>query len=170
MDSDRILAMILSIIILLFGIVAVTVPETVFGFLVLIIGIIFLISGVCTAGIGLSAENGTPKMLLLGSGLISIVIGLLAVISPYVATIAIGYLIALWLVLNGLLTIAYAASVEWERHRILTGLSGVISFLIGLYLFINPQAGTALLTFILGVFFIISGLISLIMSAFFWKQ
>jgi uncharacterized membrane protein HdeD (DUF308 family) len=170
MDTDRIMAMILSIIVLLFGLVAVTAPAAVFEFLVLIIGIILLIFGILTAGIGLSAENGMPKMFLFGSGLISIVIGLLAIISPYVATVAIGYLIAIWLVVNGLLSLAYAVSVPWEKHRILTALGGIISFLIGIYLFINPDAGTAFLMLIIGIFFMISGILSLIMSAVFWKQ
>ncbi|MDD1686167.1 DUF308 domain-containing protein [Methanoregula sp.] len=170
MDTDRILAGILSIIILLFGLVAVIAPSTVFGILLLVIGIILIVFGILTAGIGLSAESGTPKMVLFGSGLISIVIGLLAILTPYIPTIAIGYLIALWLVINGLLSIAYAISVTWERHRILTGLVGVISFLIGMYLFFNPGAGSTFIILILGIFFIIAGILSLIMSAFFWKQ
>lgn len=170
MDSEKILAIILSIIVLLFGIVAVTAPTAVFDFLVLIVGVIFLIFGILTAGVALSAEGGTPKMILLGSGLVSILIGLLAIISPYVATIAIGYLIALWLTLNGLLTIAYAISITWEKHRILTGIAGVISLLIGIYLFTNPGAGTALIVMILGVFFVISGILSLIMALFYWKK
>ena len=170
MDSEKILAIILSIIVLLFGIVAVTAPTAVFDFLVLIVGVIFLIFGILTAGVALSAEGGTPKMIILGSGLVSILIGLLAIISPYVATIAIGYLIALWLTLNGLLTIAYAISITWEKHRILTGIAGVISLLIGIYLFTNPGAGTALIVMILGVFFVISGILSLIMALFYWKK
>jgi uncharacterized membrane protein HdeD (DUF308 family) len=170
MEKDRLFAAILSFIILLFGIIAVTAPAAVFDFLILITGIIILIFGILTAGIGLSAESGMPKTFLFGSGLISIFIGLLAIISPYIATIAIGYLIALWLVLNGLLSIAYAVSVQWEKHRILTGFCGIISFLIGIYLFVNPSAGTAFITFIVGIFFIISGIISLIMSVFFWKK
>jgi uncharacterized membrane protein HdeD (DUF308 family) len=164
------MAMALSVIVLLFGFVAVTAPGAIFEFLIIIIGIVLLLFGILTAGIGLSADNGMPKMLLFGSGLISIVIGLLAVISPYVATVAIGYLIAIWLVVNGLLSIAYAVSVPWEKHRILTGLGGIISFVLGIYLFINPAAGTAFITMIVGIFFMISGILSLIMSTLFWKQ
>lgn len=170
METDRILALIMSIIILLFGLVALTAPYAVFEFLVLIVGIIFLIMGIFTAGMGLSAESGMPKMFLLGSGLISIVIGLLAIISPYVATIAIGYLIAIWLVINGLLTIAYAVSVNWEKHRILTGFGGVISLLLGIFLFTNPAAGTAFITMIVGIFFLLSGIISIVMCIFYWKK
>ena len=62
------------------------------------------------------------------------------------------------------MTIAYAASISWEKHRILTGIGGVISLLLGVYLFINPDAGTALIIMILGIFFVISGIISLAMS------
>lgn len=170
MDTDRIMAVLASIIALLFGIIAVAAPSAVFEFLVLIVGIILLIIGILTAGLGLSAESGTPKMALFGSGLISIVIGLLAVISPFIATVAIGYLIAFWLVVNGVLSIAYAVSIKWEKHRILTAIGGIISFLIGLFLFVNPGAGTAFLTLILGIFFIISGILSLLMSLFFWKK
>lgn len=170
MDTDRIMAVVLSAIILLFGLVAVVIPSLIAGFLVMLIGIILLFIGILTAGLGLSTEDGQSKMVLLGSGLISIVIGLLAVITPIIATVAIGFLIAIWLVLNGVLTIAYAVSITWEKHRILSGLSGVISFLIGLYLFINPVAGTSFLILVLGIFFIISGLLSLLMSLFFWKR
>ena len=170
MNLGRILAVILSIIILLFGIVAVTTPAIVFEFFLVIIGVILLIFGILTAGIGLSAEGEMPKMFLLGSGLISIVIGLLAIFSPYVPTIALGFLIAIWLVVNGLLSIAYAVSVQWQKHRILNGLVGVISLLIGIYLFINPTAGTAFIVWIIGIFFIISGILSLVLSAFFWRQ
>lgn len=170
MDTDRIMGVVLSIILLLFGLVAITAPAAVFDLLVLIVGIILLVVGVLTAGLGLSAENGPPKMVLFGSGLISILIGLLAVITPYVATVAIGYLIAIWLVVNGLLSIAYAVSISWEKHRILSGLGGVISFFVGIYLFINPGAGTAFLVMVLGVFFVISGILSLVMSLFFWKK
>ncbi|PKL59456.1 MAG: hypothetical protein CVV33_07735 [Methanomicrobiales archaeon HGW-Methanomicrobiales-4] len=170
MDLDRILAVVISIIVLMFGLVAVTAPGAVFDFLVLIVGVILLIFGILTSGIGLSAEGGMPKMFLFGSGLVSILIGLLAILSPYVATIAIGYLIALWLVVNGLISIAYAVSVTWEKHRILTGLIGAVSFLIGMYLFVNPDIGTAVLTMIVGIFFLISGILSLIMSIFFWKK
>ena len=65
MDSERILTISLSVIILLFGIISVTVPSAVFDFLVLLAGVIFL-AGVLTAGLALSAESGTPKMILLG--------------------------------------------------------------------------------------------------------
>lgn len=170
MDADRILAVIVSITALLFGLAAIVAPSFIFEFLVFILGIILLIIGILTAGVGLSAESGAPKMVLLGSGLISIVIGLLAIISPFVATVAIGYLIAIWLVINGLLTIAYAISITWEKHRILTGIAGVVSFLIGIFLFIDPSAGTAFLTLILGIFFVIFGILSLIASIFYWKK
>ncbi|MDD1727735.1 MAG: DUF308 domain-containing protein [Methanospirillum sp.] len=159
----------MSLVTLGFGIVAVTAPLAVFDFLVMIIGLIFLFIGILTFGFGLSVPSGKAKLNMLSSGLISIVIGLLAVLSPYVATIAIGYLIALWLVANGLLTFAFAVSIEWEKHRICTGILGTISFLLGLYLFMNPSIGTAFLTLVLGIFFIAYGILSLITSLFFWK-
>lgn len=170
MDTDRILAMILSIIAILFGIAAMAAPTFIFDFLVLILGIILLIVGILTAGVALSAGSGTPKMVLLGSGLISIVIGLLAILSPYVATVAIGYLLAIWLVINGLLTIAYAVSIKWEKHRILSGLAGIVSFLVGIFLFVNPTTGTAFLTLIMGIFFVIFGILSFLACIFFWKK
>jgi uncharacterized membrane protein HdeD (DUF308 family) len=170
MDVDRILSIILGIIAILFGMIAIAVPAAVFDIIVFVVGIILLIFGILTAGMALSAESGMPKAFLLASGLISIFIGLLAVITPYVATIAIGYLIAIWLVINGLVSIAYAASVKWEKHRILTGVVGVISLLLGIFLFVNPTIGTAFLVLLLGIFFIILGILSIVMTAFFWKK
>lgn len=164
------MVMVLGIITILFGLVSVTFPEVIFDIFIIAIGIILVIFGILTAGVALSAEPGFEKTMLLGSGLISIIIGLLALLSPFVATVAIAYLIAIWLVVNGLITIAYAISVTWERHRILTGISGAISLLIGLYLFIFPVEGTAFLTMVIGIFFIISGIISLIMGVCYWKK
>lgn len=169
METDRIIAVVVSLIVLLFGLVGILMPTAVFEMLVMIIGILILLVGISTIGLGISAGSGLPKMALLSSGFISILLGLLAVISPYIATIAIGYLLALWMVINGIITIAYAVSIIWEKHRILTGLSGLISLCIGLFLFVSPDTGVAFLTMIMGIFFTISGILSLIMSLFFWK-
>lgn len=170
MDTDRVMVMVLGIITIIFGLVAFAFPQTIFDIFIIAIGVIFVIFGILTAGIALSAEPGFEKTLLLGSGLISLIMGLLAIMSPFVATVAIAYLIAIWLVVNGLITIAYAVSVTWEKHRILTGISGIVSLLLGLYLFIFPVEGTAFLTLVVGIFFIISGIVSLIIGVAFWKQ
>jgi len=170
MDTDRLLAGIIAVIAIIFGLCAIAMPMVVFELLVFLVGLILVIIGILTAGIALSEEPGMNKTLLLASGLISIVIGLLALISPYVATIGIAYLIAIWLVINGIVTLAYAASVTYAKHRILTGIWGVISLLIGLFLFLSPAVGVAFLTLIVGIFFIIFGLVSIVMVALYWKK
>ena len=164
------MAGIIALIAIIFGLIAIAMPEVVFEWLVFILGIILVVIGILTAGIALSEEPGMNKSLLLASGLISIVIGLLALLTPFVAIIAIGYLIAIWLLVNGIATIAYATSVSYAKHRILTGIWGVVSLLIGIFLFVSPGVGTAFLTLILGIFFIVYGLVSLVMVALYWKQ
>lgn len=172
MDTDRVMAVILSIIAILFGIVALAMPGLVFDAFIVIIGIILLVLGILTAGMALSVpvSEGYAKTILLGSGLFSIVIGLLALLTPFIATIAIAYLIAIWLVINGLLTVAYAFSIKWEKHRILSGLAGIIALLIGLFLFVSPLAGVELLILVVGIFFVIMGIVSLLMTAVYWKK
>ncbi|MBN1167003.1 MAG: DUF308 domain-containing protein [Methanospirillaceae archaeon] len=170
MDTDRLLAGVIALIAIIFGLIAIAVPFLLFELLILIIGIVLLIIGILTAGVALSQESGLNKTLLLCSGLLSIIIGLLALISPYVATIAIAYLIAIWLVINGIIAIAYAVSISYAKHRILTGIWGVVSLLIGLFLFVSPMVGIELLVLIVGIFFIIYGLVSLVMVALYWKQ
>lgn len=170
MDNDRLMAGILGVIVILFGLAALAFPSVVISSLVILIGAILVVVGVLTGGIALSAESGLPKTLLLTSALISLIIGLLALISPFIAIVGIAYLIGLWLLINGITTVAYAFSVSWATHRILTGFWGVVGILISLFLFINPALGMGLLTSIIGIFFIFFGIIFLIMAIFYWKQ
>ena len=98
-------------------------------------------------------------------GAAMLIIGLLAVILPHIATLTVQILIGVILLVAGVLNGAHALtirkwrSVTWEM--LLTAL-----FLIAGLLFITyPMSGAFALTVILGIFFLILG-IDLIFSGF----
>lgn len=102
-------------------------------------------------------------------GIALLVIGILAVILPYVATLTVQVLVAVILLLAGVLQIAHAVSVRKWRPVFWEGLFAVLFLLTGLLFLISPMSGAFALTVILGIFFLILGAFK-IQSAMAWRQ
>src|SRR5262249_4383687 len=101
-------------------------------------------------------------VLFLIQGLIMILLGLIAIGEPMVATIAVA-LFAGWLFiiggivgLVGLFTVHRAPSLWW------TALSSLLGIVIGLYLIWRPLAGVLSLTLVAATYFIAQGIVQII--------
>jgi uncharacterized membrane protein HdeD (DUF308 family) len=170
MDTPRTLFLLLGLIALLFGILAVVYPAVVLVSLVIIVGIIFLLLGIIMAGIGISDEPGIPRSLLIAGGLLGIIIGLIALISPYIATIAIGLIIGIWILVTAVVSISRAVAYKWMPHRVLLGLVGVLGLIVAFFVIFNPVGGTVAIMWVVGIYFIVIGLVAILEGLFFWKK
>lgn len=97
--------------------------------------------------------------ILLLEGLADICIGIMAVVWPALTILVLVMIIGFWALLTGVLEIFTAIKL---RHQIriewLLGLSGAISIIFSLILFINPGAGAVVLVWLLGAYDLIFGL------------
>lgn len=101
------------------------------------------------------------KVLLIG-GIVSVVLGLIAIIVPPLASVGITILVGIILLVGAVGMVAEAISRGSTGHRIWSAILAVLYVIAGVWLLINPVEGTITLTVVLIVFFLVIGLFRLI--------
>lgn len=115
-----------------------------------------------TVDLGHHGAKNTGSIIV---GILLIVAGLLAILVPFLAGIAVTAVIG-WLLL-----VAGAAHLFYGWHSRSTGaviwqmIIGLLYWLVGFYLIFHPARGLVTLTFLLAFYFVFEGIIELIMYA-----
>lgn len=115
-----------------------------------------------------------PSALLILLGIVLVIFGVLALANPLAASIAVTTLVGIAFLLGGVVQLWLAFSDDENPHRIWTGVIGVISLLAGVSLLADPLGGVISLTLLLGVLFLVTGIVRLVMALrlretpFFW--
>lgn len=97
-------------------------------------------------------------------GLIMIVLGMAAILFPFVATMAVEILIGWIFVISGAFGIVHAFGVRKWKGFLFSLLGAVLSLAIGIVLLFYPMAGMLSLTLLLAAFFFVSGIFRVIMA------
>ena len=145
------------------GVLMFTRPAATFAALVLVFGAYALVDGVLGVIAALRGARGDRSWwALLLAGLAGIVIGLVALVLPALATLVLLYVIALWAVLTGALEITAAVRLrEQIRDEWLLGLSGGLAIAFGVLIVIAPSAGALAVILLVGAYALLSGLVLL---------
>ena len=99
---------------------------------------------------------------LLALGIISIILGLLALGSSAFFTVASMIFFGWILLIMGILEMVYSF---WQRHWggfFLHLLNGILAIVVGLIMILNPAASAIILTLLLAMFFMVAGLFRII--------
>jgi uncharacterized membrane protein HdeD (DUF308 family) len=99
---------------------------------------------------------------LLALGILMIILGVVAMAAPVVATIAIQVMLGWLLVISGIAEGIHAFMVKEWRGFLLELLSAVLYLGVGLLLLIDPLKGALALTLILAVFLLVEGIFKII--------
>jgi uncharacterized membrane protein HdeD (DUF308 family) len=149
-----------GILAIVFGVVALLVPQIALVAIVALFGAWALIEGVTQiiAAWRMRTDGGYWWVGLL-EGIVSVAVGILVlIVSPVITAIAIVYLIGAWSIVTGALEIWFAIRLrEQIRGELLLGLAGLLSILFGLYLVIFPGAGLLGLLWLVGAFAVAFG-------------
>ena len=105
---------------------------------------------------------GQSWKMLLTAGIISVVLGAIAIIVPPLASVTITYLVGILLLIGAVAYVAEAISRGSTGHRIWSAVLAVLYVFAGVWLIINPVSGTITLTWILAIFFLLIGVLRLI--------
>jgi len=105
---------------------------------------------------------GKSWKLLLTAGIISTVLGAIAIIVPPLASVTVTYLFGILLLIGAVAFVAEAISRGSTGHRIWSAVLAVLYVFAGVWLIINPVSGTIALTWILASFFLLIGVLRLI--------
>lgn len=143
----------------IFGILAYVWPDITFTVLVLFFGAYALWDGVF-ALIGAFRTAGEGRWMLVLEGLVGIAAGLVTFIWPGAATLAILTIIAAWAIVTGIFEIITAIRLREEiKGEWLMLFSGLLSVLFGIALAIWPAAGLVAVTWMIGAYAIIFGIL-----------
>jgi uncharacterized membrane protein HdeD (DUF308 family) len=148
----------------IFGILAYVWPGITFTVLVLFFGAYALWDGVFAliAAFRTQAERRWPLVL---EGLVGIAAGVLTFIWPGAATLALLLIIGAWAFVTGIFEIVAAIRLREEiEGEWLLLVSGLLSVLFGIALAIWPAAGLVAVTWLIGAYSIVFGILLIVLG------
>ncbi len=155
-----------GILSVLFGIAAFVWPGITIAFLIALFAVYALLDGVISVVIGITQYGEHERWwAILLHGIAGIAAGILTIVWPQITGLVLLFLIAAWAILTGIFHIAAAIRLrkviegEW-----LLGLTGVISVLFGITLFLYPAAGALAVLWMIGIFAVLNGLMLIFLS------
>ena len=160
-----------GVVLLILGLFMLIQPLGTVKALVWVFGVFAIIDGLIAIAqwLGNRKEPGAGWWLV--SGLVGIAFGVIAVVWTGPTAQVIFYLIALWVLVLGVLGIIAAVVLYRSRdigwYWVLT--FGLVSFLFGLLLIMNPQTSVSVIVVLLGLFAFVGGVV-LVVSGFATKQ
>ncbi|MFD1882934.1 HdeD family acid-resistance protein [Paracoccus pacificus] len=152
---------------ILLGLLALFMPGATLASLLLVFGVFAVVDGVLAIVMGFRRRSHDDQWWSWAlDGVLSIIIGLMALFWPAATALAFVIWIAAWAVVGGVLRIIAAIRL---RHEIegewALGLSGLLSIIFGILIMVAPDAGLISIVWLIGIFALIFG-VSMVMLAF----
>jgi uncharacterized membrane protein HdeD (DUF308 family) len=150
----------------LFGIFAFIWPGVTLAALVLVWGAYAIADGVMALIAAFTMhEEGKPMGSLIIVGILGIAAGVVTFFWPGMTALVLLLFIASWAVLMGIFQIAAAVRLRKHiEHEWLLGLSGVVSIVFGVLMFLQPGAGALAVVWVIGSYAIFFGILLIALS------
>lgn len=151
---------------ILFGLTALLWSGATITVLVLWFGAFTFISGVFTSLAALNAASLHSQWgIMLVSGLLSVVVGLIALGSPVQMALAFVWVLGAWALFTGVFEVATGLTSPWIGSRKwLLVFAGMVSIAFGYLLMANPVVGAQSLVWIMGGYALLVGALFLVMG------
>jgi uncharacterized membrane protein HdeD (DUF308 family) len=143
-----------------FGLAALLWPGLTLAALVLLFGAYAIVDGVASLITALRRREPRSWEWHLVQGVLGIAAGIVAIVLPALAALALVVLVAAWAILTGVAEIVLAAKMK-ERlaTEVLWYLAGALSILLGLSLALFPAAGALAVTWLIGAYALFIGIV-----------
>ncbi|HTR17129.1 MAG TPA: HdeD family acid-resistance protein [Acetobacteraceae bacterium] len=145
---------------ILFGLVALALPGITLYTLLLLFAAYMLADGLFAiiSGIRAAAHHERWSLLLL-EGVLDLAIGLVAAAVPGLTLLVFVSLLAAWALISGIALVIAAFRLHATHGRFLLALSGFASIVWGALLFAFPAVGAVVLTWWLGIYALVFGVL-----------
>lgn len=150
---------------IVFGLIALFLPGATILTLVLFFSAYMLVDGIFGIVAAVRAASNHQRWgLLVLEGVLNIAVGVIAFIWPGLTAVTFVLLIAAWAIVTGVLEIVAAVRLHPEYGRWWLILSGVASVIFGVLLVVAPLAGVIVVTWWIGAFALIFGIMLLVLA------
>lgn len=164
--SYRMTMLINGIVALLFGALAILLPQTTIKSIAVYFGIVLLLGG--AGGLYVSIRNmklDKAYFSSLISSIVSVVVGLIIVFNTRLSLEIFGIIIGIWALVIGAIQLFIALKLlESGTSKKLMVINGIITLVFGLFLFVSPFGSILILTRIIGIMAVIFGGVMLFFS------
>ena len=150
---------------ILFGLMALFLPGATLGSLVLLFAVYMLVDGVfaMVAGLRAAAHHARWGLLIL-EGVVDLLAGAATLVLPGLTVLVAITVLGIWAVVSGALLIVAAFRLHAQHGRWLLALSGLVSLVWGVVLYLSPVAGALVLTWWLGGYALAFGVLLLVLA------
>ncbi len=149
-----------GVLAIVFGVAAFLMPGLAWLSLIVLFGTYAILDGVFAMLSGLISSKFSPRWwVFLLEGLVSVAAGVIALVRPDLASVALVWLIASWAIVTGILEIAAAIRLRKEiTNEWMLGFGGFVSIVLGVLLFFQPATGGLVITLMIGAYALIFGI------------
>jgi uncharacterized membrane protein HdeD (DUF308 family) len=154
-----------GVVAILFGLVALLVPGAVMLSLALLFATYLLVDGVFGIIAAIRAARQNQRWVwLLAEAVLNLIMGAIAAFFPVAAVLAFVLVTAAWALMSGGTMLAAAFQLHVSHGRWWLVLSGLVSIVWGIMLVIAPLIGAVVLTWWLGAYAMVFGILLLVLS------
>lgn len=150
----------------LFGLVALFWPGLTFAVLVFFFGVFALVDGAFAIGSAISAARVHKQWwLFLLEGVVGITVGMVTFFWPNITALMLFYLVVIWALVTGLFELIASFSVAWETaDKVILGVAGVLSMVIGVLLLAYPAGGIMAVIWLIGIYALVFGVMLIVLG------
>jgi uncharacterized membrane protein HdeD (DUF308 family) len=146
-----------------FGVITLVWPKISLAALVLVFGIFAIINGVTAVAAAIRGRHEPHWGVLLFEGILSIAVGVVALIWPGITALAFLFLIAAWAILTGVLELVAPLAFPMSFGRgLLSALAGIVSIVFGVLIAAQPAAGLLTVVWLIGIYAIVVGIMHIV--------
>jgi uncharacterized membrane protein HdeD (DUF308 family) len=154
----------IGIMSLVFGILFFIFPELTAEVIVILIGVIMIVLAILSVTLALMSRAGdSSSVLLLIGGVLGFLVGVGAIVAPVLFGALLSIIIGVVLFVIGIVNISIAIGERTLPHRWILFLLGLVSIVFAVLLMAYPVLGLVFLFgYLVGIYFVIYGILSLI--------
>ncbi|HYZ31739.1 MAG TPA: HdeD family acid-resistance protein [Crenalkalicoccus sp.] len=150
---------------IIFGILAFAMPVAVMLSLALLFAAYCLVDGVLAIIAAVRAARAHERWgLLVLEGVLNLIMAAIAVAFPVGAVLAFVFVTAFWAILSGAVMLGAAFRLAVPYGRWWLALGGIVSIIFGALLIVAPLAGAVVLTWWLGAYALVFGVVMLVLA------
>jgi uncharacterized membrane protein HdeD (DUF308 family) len=147
------------------GVVSVAWPDITVGAIVLLFAVYAFIAAVTDGMRAFSSDSAGPVFGYLLLAVLSVVAGVIALVWPGITALVLTIWVAAWALITGIVEVALTFRLGASAgERAMWVLSGLVSIVLGIVLFIRPDIGALSLATVFGLFSIFYGVSAVVLS------